>query len=1040
MMTEYGYVEKPIIDWLAGDPRRPDDRGMGWTYRNEAQMAEFNRPLTDPLVEGLLLPAILRINRQVKTEAQAKLAVDALRRALIQPDPLEANRRTLETLRDGVPVVLTPGEPAVTVQFFAFEADREHLNDFTVTNQYRVRGSDTVRADTVLLVNGVPLVLAEYKGYLTSRHDWKEGVNQLHRYSREAPALLAPNVFAVSADEQDFRYGPVAFAANTQAEIDAQRDHWKPWLSQYPARRGYWNLPDDQLDDDAVRTAVHGLLLPCNVLDFLRCFTVFETRKGKTVKKIARYQQFEAANDIVDRVLDRAGRDVPTQDRTGLVWHTQGSGKSLTMIYAGYKLRRHPKLDNPTVMIVVDRRDLKTQLGDDFENCDYPNIEKALGVQDLKARIRGDRRETIITTLQCFQQMDDLPPSPRDNTIMLIDEAHRSQKGKGTGFAITMRAKLPKAFRFGFTGTPIDRTMVNTHRDFGPVKDGQQERYLSYYGIRQAIKDGATLEVHYLCRPVPLESEEGPLNVGFEEMCDEMELEDEEEKDFLQRKEVRWKALARDPKRVAKVAENLVAHFLEHPDPSGFKAQLVCIDRPACAQHKDALDDELKKRGVTDGASWSDVVISEGQNDTPELTRFHYGKDRTDRLIDYFKLTPEQWEAWNRQQFGDDRGKWKPPLKILIVCDRLLTGFDAPVEQVMYLDKPLRDHNLLQAMARTNRPLPEMGKRTGVIVDYFNVFENLQRALNFDESVVEEAAINWEKLKAQMPGEVGKCMKFFEGIKIEDTRACLMACLRKLADNETGRHFETQFKRTEVLWEALAPDECLYPHRREYAWLCAMYIAHRRRNRRVLATHEELAAKTREMIQAHTAVLNIAEEMPVYKIDANYLTRVRELPTPGDRAAELEAALTAELTEGGGGFLYKLLGQRLEQVLARRDADIESTRRRLQELEALVGEALVPEDGAGEAGINRRGGMAPVHGHPPVSQEPGRGPLRVRRQENDGRTPEQEMPAARLVHARRGAQEREPGAASRLVGPGIRAVGLVSPGRGRPAVPGGRGR
>jgi len=250
MMTEYGYVEKPILEWLAGKPTDADDRGLGWRFRTEEEMAEFNRPLEDPLVERLLLPALLRINRSVKTEAQARLAVDALRRVMANPDPLEANRRTLEALRDGVPVVLSPGEPAVTVRFFAFDADHQHLNDFTVTNQYRVRGTETIKADTVLLVNGIPLALAEYKSYVNSGHDWKEGVNQLHRYQREAPALLTANVFAVAADEQEFRYGPVAFQIGTQRDIDLQRDHWRPWLSQYPRRRAYWNLPDDQLDPD----------------------------------------------------------------------------------------------------------------------------------------------------------------------------------------------------------------------------------------------------------------------------------------------------------------------------------------------------------------------------------------------------------------------------------------------------------------------------------------------------------------------------------------------------------------------------------------------------------------------------------------------------------------------------------------------------------------------------------------------------------------------------------------------------------------------
>src|SRR5260370_32183764 len=201
-----------------------------------------------------------------------------------------------------------------------------------------------------------------------------------------------------------------------------------------------------------------------------------------------------------------------------------------------------------------------------------------------------------------------------------------------------------------------------------------------------------------------------------------------------------------------------------------------------------------EKRGIALGPAWSDVVISEAQNDPPELERFHYGKEKTDKLIDYFKLTPLQWKEENHKQFGDDKTKWIPPLKILIVCDRLPTGFDAPIEQVMYLDKPLRDHNLLQAMARTNRPLAEMGKLTGVIVDYFNVFGSLQRALNFDEKEIEQAVIDWAKLKAQVPGEIAKRMKFFEGIKIEDTRDCLLACLRRL-EGEKAKEFETQFKR-----------------------------------------------------------------------------------------------------------------------------------------------------------------------------------------------------------------------------------------------------
>lgn len=936
MMTEVGYVERPVLEWLSGNPRDPNDRGLGWTYRSEEEMDQFGRPVTDPIVESILTAAILRINPAVETEDQARMAIGALRRVMSIPDPLEANRATLDALRDGVPVVLVPGEPAKTVKLIEYNPDKLELNEFTVTNQYKVKGSETCKADTVLLVNGIPVVVAEFKSFITSGKDWKEGVNQLHRYQREAAALLVSNLFCVSADEQEFRYGPVAFKITSQRDIDAQRDHWKPWLSQYPSRRLYWTLPEEDQDDDAVRAAVVGLLQPANVLDFIRHFVVFETSKGKTTKKIARYQQFEVANDIVDRTVELYGQEVKAQDRTGLIWHTQGSGKSLTMIFTAYKLRWHPKLENPTVLVVVDRRDLKTQIGDEFEYCDFPNVTKALGVEDLKGKLSGDKRETIITTIQCFQRMDDMEPLRRDNVISLVDEAHRSQKGKKAGFAMTMRAKLPMAFRFGLTGTPIDRTMINTHRDFGPIKDGEQERYLSYYGIRQSIKDGATLEVCYEYHKIPVEVDEEPLSIGFEQMCDEMEVEDEEERDYLQRKETRWKALIRDPRRVQKVITHMVDHFLAYPDPSGFKAQLVTVDRQACSMYKDCLGAEIMKRGLP--TAWSEVVISEGQNDPPELERFHYSKDRIDDIIEYFKLTPTQWEEWNRERFGEDRTKWKPPLKILIVCDRLLTGFDAPIEQVMYLDKPLRDHNLLQAMARTNRTLPEMGKRNGLIVDYLGVFEDLQKALNFDESTREEAIINWEKLKELVPDEIGRCMEFFKGINIEDTRDCLMACLRRLADVRVAQEFEAQFKRTEVLWEALSPDESLYPFRKEYAWLCGMYIAHRRRNRRSVTTHEELAAKTRELIQQHTTFMDIAEDVPVYRIDEDYLVKVRDLPTPADRAAELEAALTRELLEGEGGILYKRLGERLQRVIQLKDAADANAMRILEELQGIVGE------------------------------------------------------------------------------------------------------
>ena len=928
-------------------------------YRDDAAMAAFERPLEDPIVERVLKEAIVRINPNVRTAMQAWPAVEALRKAMVRPDRLTANRSTLDLLRDGARVVLEPGQDAQTVQYIAYDSDRQHLNDFTVTNQYRVQGVRQCRDDTVLLVNGIPLVVAEYKSYVSSGKDWRESVHQLQRYQRQAPLMLAPNVFCVAADEEEFRYGTVLFHDASKEEIDRHLDLWGRWLSLYPDHHGWWNEPGASNPDDPLEVPVKGLLRlkPAHVLDFLQHFVVFETKKGRTTKKVARYQQFEAVNELVDRTVWQVRKPARAQDRTGLIWHTQGSGKSLTMVFAGQKLRRHPALDNPTVLIVVDRRDLKTQLSDDFDACDYPNVEKALGVQDLKQKLGADWRGTLITTIQSFQQMGDLTPLTRDNIVSLVDECHRSQtgtsKGSSESHALTMRVKLRNGFRFGFTGTPIDRTLQNTHRDFGPLTDGVQERYLSYYGIRRSIQDAATLEVHYVRDTVPIEVDEQPLSIGFEQICNEMELEDEEVKDFVQRERSRWKELARHPDRVDIVLDKMLAHFLEHPDPSGLKAQLVAVDRKACAVYKDALGHKLRERGLP--PEMAEVIISSAQNSEPDIQRFEYPKARQDDLIDYFKLTPTEWEDWNRERYGDDHSRWRPPLKILIVCDRLLTGFDAPVEQVMYLDKPLRDHNLLQAIARTNRPMPAMKKRTGIVVDYFGVFANLEKALNFDESVREESLIDWDRLRETVPGEVDRCMETFGGIAIEDSRECLLAALRRLREPEKAKNFEQNFRSLERLWEAVSPDPCLYPHRIEYKWLCGIYVAHRRRQRGSTATYGELSAKTKDLIKENTTFVEMAESLPVLKIDQDYAGKLDALPTPADKAAALEAMLTAELSEDEPNFIYRLLGERLQKIKERQEADNQATAKRLRELEDIAGEAATVQQEPARLGLTQPG-------------------------------------------------------------------------------------
>lgn len=260
-MTEAAHVERPILRWLCGEAESGASAGgLGWTYRDEAAMAAFDRPLEDPLVEKLLVAAILGINSELKTEAQARLAVATLRKTMSNPDKLTANRQTIDLLRDGAKVVLTPGEDARTVRFIAFDPPRQDLNDFTATNQYRVQGVKQCREDTVLLVNGIPLVVAEYKSYVASSKDWREAVHQLHRYQRQAPLMLTSNLFCIAGDEDEFRYGTVLFQDASKDDIERHLDTWGRWLSLYPEHHGWWNEAEAAEQHDPLEVPVKGLL------------------------------------------------------------------------------------------------------------------------------------------------------------------------------------------------------------------------------------------------------------------------------------------------------------------------------------------------------------------------------------------------------------------------------------------------------------------------------------------------------------------------------------------------------------------------------------------------------------------------------------------------------------------------------------------------------------------------------------------------------------------------------------------------------------
>jgi len=453
------------------------------------------------------------------------------------------------------------------------------------------------------------------------------------------------------------------------------------------------------------------------------------------------WQQVSAANKIVKRVLEG-------EPKSGLVWHTQGSGKTLTMLFAAWKLKKEPKLNNPTILVIVDRIELESQMMGTFSNVQFPYTTKAASTKDLIDRLKKDSREVIITIIQKFEDVEEVL-SQRENLIIFVDEAHRTQYGK---LAMRMRKAFPNAFIFGFTGTPIEKGPMgkSTFRAFCPPG----ELYLDKYGIKQSISEGAT--VRLLCEPrmADYQVDAETLDREFFEIT--KDLSDEEEEEVLQRS-VTLKNAMKSKDRIDKIAKDVAEHYRSHIEPNGFKAQLVAVDREACALYKEALDRYLPPE-------YSAVIYTPHPNDDDLLRKYHM---KTEEQLNIARNTFQKADALP---------------KIIIVTDMLLTGFDAPIEQAMYLDKPMRDHKLLQTIARTNRPHPK--KEAGIIIDYVGIFRNLVKALNFEEQDIEGVAYDFDLLRSEFRGTMAKVLEMFKGIERKGDREDLLRCMDILEEPE----------------------------------------------------------------------------------------------------------------------------------------------------------------------------------------------------------------------------------------------------------------
>ncbi|WP_251865938.1 HsdR family type I site-specific deoxyribonuclease [Achromobacter sp. Marseille-Q4962] len=892
MFNEENTVEQMVLDTLCGGVTSNMVAEEIASYGGEVNSwrfvsaEELPRQHSDVLVESMVRDALIRLNPEIK--AQPDRADEVLYRLRTIPLSVQseglvrANELFAEWLRGEKSMPFGERGEHTPVRLIDFE--NLSNNDYVVTNQwvYPVKEGGR-RFDIIMLVNGIPLVVGEAKTPVRPAVTWVDGASDIHNgYEQSVPQMFVPNVLSFATEGKCYRYGSVRMPI----------DIWGPWHEGE-------NKAEGTLAD--VQRSIRSMLRPHVVLDILQNFTLFATdKKHRRIKIICRYQQYEGANLMVARV-------VKGYPKKGLIWHFQGSGKSLLMVFAAQKLRMHRKLGNPTVMIVVDRIDLDTQITATFNAADIPNMIGAATRQELQSLLAADTRKIIITTIHKFGEADGRL-NERSNIIVMVDEAHRTQEGD---LGRKMRDALPNAFLFGLTGTPINKRDRNTFWAFGADED--EQGYMSRYSFQDSIRDKATLPLHFEAVDVKLHINKDAIDEAYSQMTDELS---ELDRDDLAKRAAKMAVLIKAPARVNAICQHIVKHFQEKVEPNGFKAQVVTFDRECCVLYKKAMDELV-------GPEASAIVMHTQGGKSDEYAEWKLAKDEEEKLLDRFRDPND-------------------PLKFLIVTSKLLTGFDAPILQVMYLDKPMKDHNLLQAICRTNRVYP--GKTHGLIVDYLGIFDDVATALDFDEKAVQKVITNLDDLKKELPGVVARCLAFFPGVdRTVGGYEGLIAAQDCLPDNETRDKFAAEYSVLSRLWEALSPDPCLAPYEKDYKWLTQVYESVKPPSGNGKLLWHALGAKTIELVHENVHLETVRDDLDTLVMDAEVLEGLLDAKDPDKKSKEIEIKLIARLRKHKDNPKFVALGERLEKLKERHEQGLLHSLDFLKELLTLAKEVVQAE-------------------------------------------------------------------------------------------------
>ncbi|MGO4527267.1 type I restriction endonuclease subunit R [Microvirga sp. 2MCAF35] len=863
---EWHLAEQPTLECL---------KSMGYAFVPPADHPSLRDGDNQVLFRPHLIEALQRINGVSEADAQAAYAELA---------SVSDNEAWLSILRGNFSRVVQGEATHRTLRVIDFRNLTNNL--FTVTHQFRVKAEKTRIADVVVHVNGIPLVMIECKSPINAKDKTGEAFEQIKQYEQEIPRLFLSNCFNIVTDGTNCLYG----------STKSPSKFWAEWRDPWPRHESDFS--------DALSKGLWSLLEPSRLLDLIAHFIVFEKTEDGTIKKMCRYQQFRAVNKLVKRVIEN-------EHRRGLIWHTQGSGKSLTMVFAALKLKTHltvssPELTNPNIMVLTDRVDLHDQISGTFTACGLPNPVAVESISELRALIgKGMDGLTVLSTIFKFQGSEAPIPNSK-NWIVMVDECHRTQE-KDLG--AYLRKTMPEARFFGFTGTPIKKDDKDTYANFGVVGEG----YLDKYGIDDAVADGATVPIYYTGRKTDWHIDEAKIDILFDNWFADLPEDKLEE---VKKRGVKITDLVKHPRRIELIAYDIWTHFKAYARPDGFKAQIVAIDREAVILFKRALDrviaDDLTAQGIPAGeamaqaSAMSACVYSESQTDKHISEDGHIQGIRSDLKAHYLD---QNAETAIKKAFGV---KGQNP-EFLIVCDKLLTGFDAPIESVMYLDKPLKEHGLLQAIARTNRVLNAQ-KKNGLIVDYIGISAKLEEALSsYRADDVKNAMRDLDDLRNQLRAAHAGVMSMMKGLKRQSglSKDRLKAEFDQFANllKTEDKWFEFRSKAREFigLYEAVSPDPSILEFTADLKWV-AVFLRYGTQvfEKREAFDQQTYSRKIRDMLAQHLDATGLSVTVKLRHItDPDFW---EDFETEGKSESDLKTAAIRKTTE-----LRKVVTEKMAQ-------------------------------------------------------------------------------------------------------------------------------